>query len=562
MLRHAWILLIILLAPPALADDRPPAAAIASAHPLATEAGFEMLEAGGNAFDAAIAVGAVLAVVEPASSGMGGGGFWLLHRQHDGLQTMLDARETAPAAASATLYQDQDGNVVRDHAINGPLAAGIPGQAAAFVHLAEHYGRLPLAQSLAPAIQIAREGFPVSERYRTLAGFRDDVLNRYPAASRIFLQDGKVPMAGHLIRQPDLARVLERIARHGNAGFYEGETARDLVRGVRAAGGIWTLEDLARYTVKERAPIVSTFRGARVISAPPPSSGGIVLAETLNILAQFNDGDIAPELLPHLTVEAMKRAYRDRAEYLGDPDFVSMPVTRLLSVQHARELARSISLDKPTPSSELGAPLAQPAGTHTTHFSILDDEGNRVAATLSVNLPFGAGFVAEGTGILLNNEMDDFSSKPGSPNAYGLIGSHANAIAPGKRPLSSMTPTFVEWGDNVAILGTPGGSRIISMVLLGVQETLAGKPVTEWVSRPRYHHQYLPDVVEVEPAFIGSEEARLLEVRGHTLKSTGRAYGDMHAVLWEKGKGEVSAASDPRGEGQARTITRPLKAGL
>lgn len=550
MLRHAWILLIILLAPPALADDRPPAAAIASAHPLATEAGFEMLEAGGNAFDAAIAVGAVLAVVEPASSGMGGGGFWLLHRQHDGLQTMLDARETAPGAASATLYQDQDGNVVRGHAINGPLAAGIPGQAAAFVHLAEHYGRLPLAQSLAPAIQIAREGFPVSERYRTLAGFRDDVLNRYPAASRIFLQDGKVPVAGHLIRQPDLARVLERIARHGNAGFYEGETARDLVRGVRAAGGIWTLEDLARYTVKERAPIVSTFRGARIISAPPPSSGGIVLAETLNILAQFNDGDIAPELLPHLTVEAMKRAYRDRAEYLGDPDFVSMPVTRLLSVQHARELARSISLDKPTPSSELGAPLAQPVGTHTTHFSILDDEGNRVAATLSVNLPFGSGFVAEGTGILLNNEMDDFSSKPGSPNAYGLIGSHANAIAPGKRPLSSMTPTFVEWDDNVAILGTPGGSRIISMVLLGVQEALAGKPVTEWVSRPRYHHQYLPDVVEVEPAFIGSEEARLLEMRGHTLKSTGRAYGDMHAVLWEKGKGEVSAASDPRGEGQ------------
>jgi len=559
MLRHAWILLIILLAPPALADDRPPAAAIASAHSLATEAGLEILEAGGNAFDAAIAVGAVLAVVEPASSGMGGGGFWLLHRQHDGLQTMLDARETAPAAASATLYQDQDGNVVRDHAINGPLAAGIPGQAAAFVHLAEHYGRLPLAQSLAPAIQIAREGFPVSERYRTLAGFRDDVLNRYPAASRLFLKDGAVPPAGYLIRQPDLARVLERIARDGNAGFYEGETARDLVRGVRAAGGIWTLDDLASYTVKERAPIVSTFRGARIISAPPPSSGGIVLAETLNILAQFNGGDIAPELLPHLTVEAMKRAYRDRAEHLGDPDFVSMPVTRLLSVQHARELARGISLDKPTPSSELGAPLAQPTGTHTTHLSILDDEGNRVAATLSVNLPFGAGFVAEGTGILLNNEMDDFSSKPGSPNAYGLIGSHANAIAPGKRPLSSMTPTFVEWDDKVAILGTPGGSRIISMVLLGVQEALAGKPVTEWVSRPRYHHQYLPDVVEVEPAFIGSEEARLLEVRGHTLKSTGRAYGDMHAVLWEKGKGEVSAASDPRGEGDAVIYLRADK---
>ena len=362
MLRHAWILLIILLAPPALAENRPPAAAIASAHPLATEAGFEILEAGGNAFDAAIAVGAVLAVVEPAGSGMGGGGFWLLHRQHDGLQTMLDAREAAPAAASTTMYQDEDGNVVRDLAINGPLAAGIPGQAAAFVHLAEHYGRVPLARSLAPAVRLAREGFPVSERYRTLIGFRDEVLTRYPAASCIFLKDGEVPPAGHVIRQPDLARVLERIARDGNAGFYEGETARDLVRGVRAAGGLWTHQDLADYTIKERAPIVSEFRGARIVSAPPPSSGGIVLAETLNILAQFNDGDIAPELLPHLTVEAMKRAYRDRAEHLGDPDFVSMPVTRLLSVQHARELARGISLDRPTPSSELGTPLAQPTG--------------------------------------------------------------------------------------------------------------------------------------------------------------------------------------------------------
>ncbi|MCK0536999.1 gamma-glutamyltransferase [Alcanivorax quisquiliarum] len=553
MLRLTCLLLITLMTAPALAH-KPPAAAIASAHPLATEAGFQILDAGGNAFDAAIAVAAVLAVVEPAGSGMGGGGFFLLHRAEDGYQTMLDARETAPARASEAMYQDKHGDVVRDLAINGPLAAGIPGQAAAFAHLAKNYGALPLADSLAPAIRIAQDGFPVGERYRRLAGFRVEVMNRYPAASAIFLHQGDVPPAGHIIRQPDLAAVLERLAKEGHKGFYEGETAERLVRAARAEGGIWTLEDLASYQVKEREPIISEFRGARIISAPPPSSGGIVVAETLNILAEFNDGDIDPALLPHLTVEAMKRSYHDRAEHLGDPDFVSMPITRLLSKRHARDKAASIQLDRPTPSSELGEPIEQPTGTHTTHFSILDDEGNRVAATLSINLPFGSGFVAAGTGILLNNEMDDFSAKPGAANAYGLVGSLANAIAPGKRPLSSMTPTFVEWDNNVAILGTPGGSRIISMVLLGIQEALAGKPPQDWVSRPRYHHQYLPDIVEAEPAFIGSPEAGLLTARGHELKSTGRAYGDMHAILWEGEKGEVSAASDPRGEGSARVL--------
>lgn len=530
----------------------PDKAAIASAHPLATEAGFEVLDQGGNAFDAAIAVAAALAVVEPYSAGMGGGGFWLLHRQKDGYETMVDARETAPAAATETLFQDDQGKVVRDRAINGPLAAGIPGQAAAFVHLSERYGRLPLARTLAPAIRLARDGFPVEDHYRTLAGYRVDVLNRYPEAASIFLRDGKIPEAGTTIRQPDLAKVLQAIADQGFDGFYRGPLAKKMVSGVREAGGIWTLEDLENYRVKERPPIIGEYRGARIVSAPPPSSGGLVMMETLNILSNFNGGEISKDLLPHLAVEAMRRGYQDRARYMGDPDFVDMPVGKLVSKSYAKARAAGIELDKATPSASLGDPVTVEEGFHTTHLSVLDGEGNRVAATLSINLPFGSAFVPPGTGVLLNNEMDDFSAKPGSPNAYGLVGSKANAIAPGKRPLSSMTPTFVEMKDGVAILGTPGGSRIISMVLLGVLEAVDGKPVEDWVSRVRFHHQYLPDEVEVEPDFLDTAEARGLALRGHTLKSTGRRYGNMQAIYWNKRTGEVTAASDPRGIGAAR----------
>lgn len=534
--------------------EGPSRAAIASAHPLATEAGLEVMGQGGNAFDAAVAVAAALAVVEPYSSGMGGGGFWLLHRQQDGKQVMLDARETAPGNASRDMYQNSDGEVVRDWAINGPSAAGIPGQAAAFVHLAEEYGRLPLAKTLAPAIRLAREGFRVGEHYRKLANWRLEVLNRFPEARRIFLNKGQVPGEGWLLRQPDLAATLALLAQQGRAGFYQGEVARKLVEGVQMNGGLWTLEDLKDYRVVERPPITGEFRGATIIAASPPSSGGIVLTETLNILETFNGGDIDDKLFPHLAVEAMRRAYRDRAEYLGDPDFVDMPIARLTSDDYAQQLAKSIKLDQATPSESLGSPLEQPGGQHTTHLSVIDPQGNRVSATLSINLPFGSGFVPAGTGVVLNNEMDDFSAKPGVPNAYGLIGTEANAIAPGKRPLSSMTPTFIEWDDKVAILGTPGGSRIISMVMLGVTEALAGKGPKDWVSRQRFHHQYLPDLVQAEPVFIGTEAAKSLMLRGHELKSTGRNYGDMQAILWDRKEGVLEAASDPRGIGLAEVI--------
>ena len=547
-MRVLILLLTLLLAGQSVA--RP--AAVASAHPLATEAGFDILDQGGNAFDAAIAVAAALAVVEPSGSGMGGGGFWLLHRERDGHRTMVDARETAPGLADRDMYLDRDGAVNRDWAINGPMAAAIPGQAAAFAHIAEAYGSLPLATSLAPAIRLAEEGFPVDERYRRLASFREDTLRSFPETRRIFLAHGSIPRAGDTLVQPELAWVLRQIAEHGRDGFYKGEVAEKLVQGVQEYGGIWTLEDLAGYRVVEREPVTGTFRGATITAASLPSSGGIVMIQALNILSRFNGGDLEPSVAPHLIVEAMRRAYRDRAEFMGDPDFVDVPVEQLLSASHAAAQSASIRLDQPTPSERLGELMEQPSGPNTSHFSILDSEGNRVATTLSINLPFGSGFVPPGTGVLLNNEMDDFSAKPGEPNAYGLVGSEANSIAPGKRPLSSMTPTFLDWGDHGAILGTPGGSRIISMVMLAVMDALNGHDIEYWVSRPRFHHQYLPDVVEAEPDFVGGEDARRLIIRGHEIKSTGRRYGNMQAVYVNRRSGNVEAASDPRGIGEAR----------
>lgn len=547
--RFGAILLVVLALP---GHAKPPAAAIASAHPLATEAGFEILDQGGNAFDAAVAVSAALAVVEPHGSGMGGGGFWLLHQADGGRNIMIDGREAAPGAASRDMYLDNRGQVVRDWAVNGPSAAGIPGQPAALAHLASRYGRLPLSTSMAPAIRLAKQGFPVAEHYRRLALMRRDVLNRSPDARRIFLSNGEVPAAGQLIVQPELAELFEALAEHGHDGFYRGELAQKLVNGVLDNGGLWSVEDLASYKVVEREPVTGTFRGAKIISAAPPSSGGVVLIQALNILERFNDGRPDPALLPHLAIESMRRAYRDRALHLGDPDFVDMPITQLLDKDYATALAADIRLDRATPSANLGKPVTVEQGNHTSHFSIIDQDGNRVAATLSINLPFGSGFVVPGTGLLLNNEMDDFSANPGVPNAYGLIGGEANAIAPGKRPLSSMTPTFIEWDGKVAILGTPGGSRIISMVMLAALEALDGKPVKDWVSRPRFHHQFQPDMVRAEPDFVGTEAGKSLLVRGHEMESTGRRYGNMQAILWNSKTDTLEAAADPRGIGAAR----------
>ncbi|HED16922.1 MAG TPA: gamma-glutamyltransferase, partial [Gammaproteobacteria bacterium] len=481
------------------ASQTPPQAAIATAHPVATAAGEEILRAGGNAFDAAVAISATLAVVEPYSSGLGGGGFWLLHRASDGKQVMIDGRERAPGKAHRDMYLDSQGEVIPGLSVNGPLAAGIPGEPAALVHIAEQYGRLPLSASLTPAIRAARQGFPVDAHYQRMAGFRLEVINRSAAAADILLDKGKVPALGSLIRQPDLAATLEAMAKQGYAGFYQGAVASKLVSAVQQAGGIWTREDLRNYRVVERKPITGSYKGYKITAAAPPSSGGIVLLTMLNILSGYDLEAMSEVQRLHVIIEAMRRAYRDRAVYMGDPDFVSMPVKRLTNLWYAAGLRAGISLDQATPSSALApVPVVDRQGRHTTHFSVLDTQGNRVAATLSINYPFGSGFIAAGTGVLLNDEMDDFSSKPGTPNVYGLVGAQANAIAPGKRPLSSMTPAFIENDQGVAILGTPGGSRIITMVLLAALDYMKQGSARHMVNLPRFHHQYLPDVVQVE----------------------------------------------------------------
>jgi len=555
LLKHFYqlALVAVLWLPVAQAESqRPPAAAIASAHPLATEAGMEVLASGGNAFDAAVAVSAALAVVEPMGSGIGGGGFWLLHRQQDGLQVMIDGREQAPLKARHDMYLDSNGVPVPKLSLNGPLAAGIPGVPAALDHITKHYGRLTLARNLAPAIRLARDGFPVYERYRRLAEFRLEPLSASPAAAAAFLDQGFVPEQGYRLKQPDLARTLERLAASGRDGFYKGETARKLVKGVREAGGIWSKKDLRRYRIVERKPVTSTYHGARIVSAALPSSGGVVMAQTFNILEGLPVNKVGPAARKHYVIEAMRRGYRDRARYLGDSDFIKVDVDALTSKQYAGRLRKSIGR-RASPSESLADIEPRTQGTDTTHFSILDRDGNRVAATLSVNYPFGSAFMPAGTGVVLNNEMDDFSIKPGVGNVYGLVGNQANAIAPGKRPLSSMSPTFIETDDATVVLGTPGGSRIISMVMLASLEFLEGRGnAKDWVSLKRYHHQYLPDVVQHEDGAFTAAETKYLVDHGHKLKPINRAYGNMQAVVWYKKKNRVEAASDPRGEGLAK----------
>lgn len=528
------------------AGEGPGKAAIASAHYLATEAGHEILEKGGNAFDAAVAVSAALAVVEPTSTGLGGGAFWLLHRASDDFEVMIDGREQAPAAAHKDMYLDAEGQVNRDLAVNGPLAGGIPGEVAGLDHLARNYGRLPLATSLQPAIRLAREGFPVDEKYHAMMGYRIDAIKRWPAAAKALLADGEVPPVGYIIKLPDLAWVLEQVAELGAKGFYSGPVAERLVKGVRDAGGIWTMKDLAVYKIKEREPIRTQYGDYQLVTAPPPSSGGIAIAEMLNTLEAYPINQLGKVQRVHLIVEAMRRAYRDRAIYLGDPDFVEIPVAMLTSQFYADGLRASIMPDRATPSSMLAGNEQISEGSDTTHFSIIDVEGNMVAATLSVNLPFGSAFMPPGTGLLVNNEMDDFSAKPGEPNAYGLIGFTANEIQPYKRPLSSMSPTFMIGEDKRAAIGTPGGARIITMVLLGILDFMQGHEPDSWVSLPRFHHQYVPDRILAEPEAFTSEEIASLEAMGHEVKVRDRTWGNMHGVMWNLATGEVTAGSDPR----------------
>ena len=550
-----WLIVSLALAFSAVwgGERQPNGAAIASAHPLATEAGFEILTAGGNAVDAAIAVSAALAVVEPYASGMGGGGFWLI-RNADGSATMVDGREVAPAAAHRDMYLDDNRDPLPGLSVDGPLAAGIPGLPAGLAYMAERYGRLPLARSLAPAIRHAENGFPAHRRFLLGLRFKQRAFMRWPAGAALFFPGGQPPELGTLFRQPELARVLRALAAEGAAGFYQGPVADSLVSGVRDAGGIWSKQDLKDYAVKEREPLVGEYLGTRVITAPPPSSGGVALINMLNILAGFDVAELDEPTRKHLLVEVMRRAFRDRAEFLGDPDFVDVPVERLLHPFYAAGQRASLRLDRATTSDNLPGitPASSSGGTQTTHFSVLDAEGNAVAGTQSLNFYYGSGFVAPGTGVLLNNEMDDFSIKEGIPNGYQLVGARANAIEPKKRMLSSMTPTILTSDRGLAVLGSPGGSRIISMVLLGTLAWHGGKDAKFMVERPRFHHQYFPDEVTYEQGAFSEAEVAALEAMGHRLKESRRTYGNMQVVTWDFSTGDVDAASDPRAKGNAR----------
>ena len=552
MIRSLWLMCLLMLLPLAAATAAPRAsvAGIASAHPLATQVGHEVLARGGNAFDAAVAVAATLAVVEPYNSGLGGGGFFLLHRARDGFEVMIDARERAPLAATPDMYLDREGQPVLGLSIDGAKAAAIPGVPAGLAHIAEKYGRLPLKKSLAPAIRLARDGFPVTKRYAKMTLRQYDRLEKVPEMARTFLNQGFIYPVGERLRQPDLARTLERLAAQGRKGFYGGATAKRLIQGVQTAGGVWRAQDLADYRVVEREPVRGVYRDIRITSAALPSSGGVVLMEMLNMLQGFDLASMNQTERAHTMIEAMRLAYRDRARYLGDPDFVRVDVPRLIDPAYAAKLREEMRVLKHT-SPESPAKATR-EGMNTTHFSIIDREGNRVAATLSLNTLFGSGFMPPGTGVVLNNEMDDFAVKPEAPNSYGLTGSDANAIAPGKRPLSSMTPTFLESDETVVVLGTPGGSRIITMVLLAALEFAHGRGgPREWVKQPRFHHQYLPDVVAHESDAFDESERGALAQRGYRLEPVRDGYGNMQVVTWHKKTARIEAVSDPRGEGSA-----------
>jgi gamma-glutamyltranspeptidase / glutathione hydrolase len=525
--------------------QRPGHAGIASANALATEAGFEVLAKGGNAFDAAVAVASTLSVVEPESSGIGGGFMATMHVASSGRNVFIDAREAAPAAVNPKDYLNPDGTPNRDTALKGPLSAGIPGEPAGLVWLAKHYGKLPLSVSLAPAIRTARDGFKPDSRLLGAIKEEQNSLQRWPASAAVFLPNGKPPVEGEIWRNPDQAHTLEQLAQFGTSGFYSGEIAQKLVDAVRAAGGNWSLKDLSSYRVKERTPITVDYRGYQIITAPPPSSGGVAIAEILNILSGFDLSQLDQVHRVHLVIEAMRRAYRDHNDYLGDPDFVKMPLDMLLSPYYADGLRQTILPDKATPSSMLAPTNGQDPGMHTTHFSIIDADGNMVSITSTVNYILGSTFVAQGTGVLLNDEMDDFALVPNKPNVYGLLGSKANAPEPGKRMLSSMSPSIVIGPDRTAVIGSPGGSTIITQVLEGILAFIDGGDAHQVAAHKRFHHQFMPDVVYVEPGAFDAATGDALTRMGYSLKDR-EPWGFMNVVIWDRRSNKLDAASDPR----------------
>ena len=565
---HRNLLLAVLLAlmvivpRPANAAMQPvhaPHAIVVTVQGLASQAGVDVLRQGGNAVDAAVAVGFALAAVHPQAGNIGGGGFMLL-RTADGAAHFIDYREKAPAKATRDMYLDAQGNIIAGASTIGYKAIGVPGSVAGMVYAEKKYGKLKLAQVMAPAIRLARDGFALS--WAEAEEMRDPELAKFPASWQIFQRDGKYYQAGEIFRQPELAATLEKIAANPS-DFYHGEMARQIAAEVQQGGGLITAQDMAAYEVKERRPIHGTYHGYEIVSAPPPSSGGIALVEALNILEGYDLGALGSHSAEsiHLTVEAFRRAFFDRAEFLGDPDFANIPVAQLVDKKYG--VAWRASLDPHHASSsrqlkrpEFAAleryaelhpqPVALREPEHTTHYSVVDAEGNAVAVTTTLNDSFGSRVTVPGLGFLLNDEMDDFTSKPGSPNLYGLIQSPNNAIGPEKRPLSAMTPTIVlKDGKLFLVLGSPGGPRIITTVaniLMGVVDY--GMNIQEAVDAPRFHHQWMPDTVYLEKGF-SPDTIKLLQRMGHKI-TVEDYWSDGECIEIDPRSGERLGATDER----------------
>ncbi len=525
---------------------------VVSASSIASQVGVDVLRRGGNAVDAAVAVGFALAVVFPEAGNIGGGGFMLI-RTPTGAITALDYRETAPGKATPQMYLAPDGSVIPNLSTEGALAVGVPGAVRGYEAAWRKFGKLPWKKLVSPAADLARNGFPVTYYVHQGIAANQPLMQRFPASQAMFFPDGKVPEIGQLIRFPALARTLRLIAQKGAGEFYEGATARQLVQALTQAGGIITLEDLKQYKVVERAPILFNYRGYQIASMPPPSSGGICLGQILQMLEPFSLSEYGfqSSTVIQIMVEAERRAYANRAYYLGDPDFVKIPLKQLLDPSINVSVTSSFNLDQATPSAAVSH-FVFPESEETTHFSVIDKDGMAVASTTTLNGSYGSGFVAEGTGILLNNEMDDFAIKPGVPNMYGLLGAEANAIAPNKRMLSSMTPTFVMHNDSLCwILGTPGGGTIITTIAQVIVNLIDFRmTLPKAVDAPRFHHQWLPDEVYYERNAFSPDLLNILESKGYHLTPRS-AIGDVNAIAVDRQNGYYLGMPDKRRQSAA-----------
>ena len=528
---------------------------VVTGEPLASQVGLDVLKNGGNAVDAAVAIGFAQAVTLPKAGNIGGGGFMVIYLAKTGETITIDFRETAPAKAHRDLFLNKDGDVDENLSRYSHLSAGVPGTVSGLAFALKKYGTQPLSKTLAPAIRLAEKGFTVSPRFARDLSSRKNRFQKWPASAKAFLKpDGSVYQFGERFTQPDLANTLKSIQKNGPDAFYKGDIADLIVREMEQHNGLITQADLAAYQPVIREPMSGTYRDYDILSMPPPSSGGIHIVQILNILEGFDlktHGHNSAATL-HRMAEAMKYAYADRSKYLGDPDFVNIPIQGLTSKQYAEKLRQQITLDRPTPSTDIGP--GRPPGYEsgeTTHYSVIDKHGNAVAVTYTINFSYGSGIVVDGAGFLLNNEMDDFSSKPGVPNAYGLIGGEANAIEPNKRMLSSMSPTIVlKNGKPILITGSPGGSRIITTTLQIILNVIDhGMNIQEAVNAVRIHHQWLPDELRVEPG-LSPDTIHLLKNMGHTvaIKAT---MGSAASILINQETNMYYGASDPRREGLA-----------